>query len=481
VLEKTFPGGYLSVIGANSAAGLSMSPVRCAFFDEVDRFPKSAGTEGDPIELGAARTDTYGDLAIQVHFSTPADEPSRVDEAYQESDQRQYWVPCPLCGHEQFLQWRDADGDYRLIWEKDKHGHHLPETARYLCKACGGLIDEIDKPAMLSAGYWKPLKPEITDVAGFHCNVMVSPFFSWADMARMFLNVRGNPERLKTFVNLKLADVWDPEQWVFNDTKLAGRRERYHAEVPKPVGILTAGVDVQADRLELEVDGWGVGHESWTLTHERIYGDPVDGDVWEALEALLTKPWAHASGSTLRIMCCLIDSGYLADEVYGFVKPRQRRRVYAAKGLGGDHVQLVKRAQRPDRHRIRLVTVGTDTAKDKLFPRLAMEEPGPGYIHFGAPTDTGLDEEYFAQLKAEKIDYRTVRGRRVRYYKQIRKRNEAIDLKVLNLAAFHLLGAGVTDHMARWVDRANGTTSERASAPATKPRRGGVLSKGVEL
>lgn len=247
ILHKVFDGGHLTICGANSAAGLAMRPIRIALFDEIDRFPPTAGSEGDPVKLGIKRTATFWNRKIGG-FSSPTRKGfSRIEQAMASTDKRFYYVPCPDCGHRQQLVWE------QLKWESGK-----PETARYECRQCHALIDESQKQRMLEGGRWERTNLSATKV-GFYLNGLYSPWRRWAEMARDFLEAKGSAETLMVFVNTELGELWEEKGEQFDATSLSGRREEYGEgiEVPDGVTVVTAGIDIQADRIEVEVRGWG--------------------------------------------------------------------------------------------------------------------------------------------------------------------------------------------------------------------------------
>jgi phage terminase large subunit GpA-like protein len=435
ILHKTFPGGHITLVGANSPSGLASRPIRVLLFDEIDRFAPSAGAEGDPVSLATKRTSTFWNRKV-IKVSSPTIKGiSRIERDWQRSDQRYFETPCPSCGHFQRLIWK------QLVWDTG-----APDTARYACAACGVLLEEADKLRMLLGGRWTPTRPS-AHVAGFHLSALYSPWTRWAELAREFLEAKDNAALLQPFVNARLGEWWEEPGEQFDVTGLAARREAYTA-VPASVGVLTAGVDLQADRLELAVYGWAPGEEAWTLAHERIYGDPEQDDVWQRLETLLVQPYPREGGGELRIRACAIDSGAFTHAVYRFVRPRQGRGVVAVKGVSQRGRPLLGKPAKRNRHGVRVWPIGTDTAKDVLFARLRLQVPGPGYLHFPRAGASGLDDEYLAQFGAEKVVARYVRGMRVREYHTLRERNEAIDLYVYAFAALYTLGSGVVDHLA---------------------------------
>lgn len=445
ILHRAFPGGHLTMVGANSAASLAARPIRVLLCDEVDRYPESAGDEGDPVTLGMRRTITFWNRKIGL-FSTPTiTGASRIDTAFMEGDQRRYYVPCPHCGHLQHLRWEQLDFD----------------TGAYICEpdgGCGATIDEMYKSQMVARGQWIAAKPG-GKIASFHVNALLSPWVSWADLITEFKAVKAIPERHRVFKNTMLGLTWDLDTDGADTSALATRAEVYAAEVPMPVGMLTASIDVQHDRLEVLIKGWGKDQESWDIAHHRLLGDPAvpTSPVWAEAEALLVQSYQHESGAPMRITCTTIDSGdgNTMQAVYAFVAPRQKRRIFASKGLSTPGKPVITHKLRKNRYGIRLVGIGTQTAKDTLFGRLKLKEPGPGYIHFPKDRSAAPDAEFFAQFGAEVpvIKRHQSTGIPVRVYKQIRARNEAIDLEVGCLAALHLLGAGIYDHLDVWAAR----------------------------
>lgn len=465
ILHKIFPGGHITLVGANSPSGLASRPIRVALFDEIDRFPPSAGTEGDPVSLGVKRTSTFWNRKI-VKVSTPTIKDfSRIEADWKLSDQRHYHVPCSQCAATQVLEWK------QLKWESG-----APDTARYECAHCHVLIDEERKHIMLAGGAWIAANPG-SRIAGFHLNALYSPWARWGELARDFLEAKDNPERLRVFVNTVLGEPWEERGEQPKAGDLMNRREKFAAEVPAGVGILTAGIDVQGDRLELAVYGWGAGEESWLIGHHRIYGDPDQAEVWQLLEVLLTKTYAHESGAELRVRACCIDSGAFTHAVYRYVRPRQSRSVHAIKGRSQHGTSLIGRPSKVNKHGVRVWPLGVDTAKDVLFKRLARGAPGPGYVHFGVPGVDGGDDEFLQQFGAEKVVSRFFKGVRIREYKKVRDRNEAIDLYCYALAALYTLGRAVTEHLGRWVAavQQDGAT-RKAALSSNAPEPGSTLA-----
>lgn len=428
LLHKRFAGGHLTIAGANSAAGLASRPIRIALFDEVDRFPASAGTEGDPVSLGVKRTRTFWNRKILLGSTPTIEGASRIDNEFAKSDQRRFHVPCPHCGerhHFEFknFDWSDAGTVEQPVW---------------ICPSCGGMATESDKARMVAAGEWKTTAPFV-DIAGFHINEFYSPWSSWSDIFRAYERVKGNREQLKTWVNTTLGETWKNEGEDLDPEGLAARAELYQAEAPGQVALLTAGVDVQSDRFEVSVWGWNETNESWLIEHAVINADPSLPDEWARLDHWLSsKTYQKPCGSTLPITAAAIDSGYLANQVYRYCAQRYGRRFYAVKGVEGENkpaVSVMSKPKAPGPKPPRMFQIGVDALKSQTYGALSTEKPGPNYVHF----PTGLDGEYYSQLTAERREIKYVRGFKRYVWQKMRRRNEALDCRVYAHAALYIL------------------------------------------
>ncbi|WP_375331651.1 phage terminase large subunit family protein [Candidatus Tisiphia endosymbiont of Temnostethus pusillus] len=427
ILYKRFPGGHITMAGSNSPSSLASRPVRIVLCDEVDRYPASSGSEGDPVNLAKKRATTFWNRKI-ILTSTPTIKYfSRIELAYLQSDQRRYYVPCKLCGEYQTLKWS------QIRWPKDK-----PEEAHYVCEVNGCILHDNDKMSMLQRGKWiSEAKGESNNIAGFHLSEIYSPWVTWARMTAEFLKAKMMPETLKTWVNTSLGETWEEGGDKVDETSLLSRKENWGNVVPNGVVIITAGVDVQNDRLEVEIVGWGVKEESWSLDYRVIYGDPARSEIWDDLDNILEQNIKHQSGINLRIASVCVDSGgHHTQAVYAYCKKRQLRRIFAIKGSSIAGKALVSRPSIANRMRVKLFSIGTDTAKEMIYSRLKITELGPGYCHF----PINYDAEYFKQLTAEKIVTYYNKGFPTRKWeKPAGKRNEALDCRVYALAALYIL------------------------------------------
>lgn len=457
---KEFDGGFLRLAGTKSAKGLRSDPIRILIMDEVDGYDLDVEGEGDPCSIAARRTDTYEDAKI-IKGSTPAKPKklSRIQQDFERGSMEHFHVPCPFCGHMQPLIWRDESGVYRLVWKKDPAtGKPIQGTVRYICRACEEGIDEKYKQRMLNGGKWIAMHPERRKVRSFSINALYAPWKSdvWDELAEEWHEAQDNPEKLKSFINLRLGECWNEgseQQW--DSKKLRLRCEAYAPlaeqgeglaprpafDVPAAGAVLVAAADVQDNRVELQWMAFGSGEESWLIGHEIVWGNPQEKQVWEQVDAQLLREWKHELGGAMLPSICLIDSGDggNVDAVYDFVLHRQftARRIFASKGVRYHSRPILVAEGTTKRAHIRLFTVATDTAKDRIFKRLEIAKPGPGYHHL----PDWVTDEYLAQLVSEqKITIRDKRTRGLRReYVKVHTRNEALDLTVYCHAGLFIL------------------------------------------
>lgn len=408
ILHKQFPGGHLTLAGANSPASLASRPVRIVFADEVDRYPPSAGTEGDPVTLARARTKTFHNRKFCLTSTPTIKGVSRIEQAYEESDQRIYEVPCPHCATPQ-----------RMLWASVKWTPGHPDEAAYHCVECGSAWSEPQRIAAIRKGAWVPRAP-FRGVAGFHLSELYSPWSRVGDMARACVEAKASrsQERIRAWINTTLGETWEQDGERVDDASIASRVESWGSE-PEGVLVRTAGVDVQDDRLEVEIVGWGRDEESWSLDYHVIFGDPSGPTLWADLDRYLLD---H------RLSAVCVDSGYHTQAVYKFCRERLRRRVYAIKGMAGPGRPVwPKRSSKGVAGKAVLFLVGVDAAKDQIFAHLKLKDAGPGYCHF--PADR--DERYFSGLSSETVVTKYSKGFPVREYrKRSGVRNEPLDCRV---------------------------------------------------
>ena len=444
---KEFEGGTLYATTAGSASNLAELAARYIYGDEIDRWDVDVDEEGDPVDLAETRGSTFGRNAKFYFSSSPTIKgASRIADLFETSDQRYYYVPCPTCGHMQVLEWE------RLLYSADF------QTVHYKCSSpdCDVLIEEHHKGEMLAQGEWRSHAQGDGETVGFHLNALYAPlgWTSWADLAKQFEKAkraqdRGDLEPMQVFYNTRLAKVWDSavEQTKAEVLQARALQENYVlGTVTVGVLVLTCSVDVQANRLEVMIIGWGAGMERWIVDFKVIPGDPADQRTWEILDDLLKVRYRHPCGVSLGILATGIDSGgHHTHEVYQFCRVRRWRNVFALKGASKPGRPVI--AQRPslvdvtwrgqtERNGAELWMVGTDTAKDWIYNRYSFES-GPGAVHFAKD----LPDEFFQQCVAERKIARYVKGyKRIEWVKGKADRNEALDLQVYNLAMAYYLG-----------------------------------------
>ena len=439
LLSKQFHGGTLGLVGANSPRGFRRVSRRVVLFDEVDGYPSSAGSEGDPIKLGVKRTDFYWNRKI-VAGSTPTDKDfSAVEKLWEKSDKRFYFCPCPDCGHMQYLKFEN------FRWTDDD-----PLTTKYACESCGVLIPHEKKRWMVERGEWRKTEEGNGKHAGFHiwAAYSYSPNASWPQLIEEWISCQGNIEQIKTYRNTVEGALWTDEfERKVGASQLMERaaKETYKRGVPpREVLCLVAGIDTQDDRLSLSV--WGAGAPVESVNYDRpeqlylidrivLYGNIGRQDVWNQLDDVLTTPYKNEDGVELKIQAAAIDSGgHYTEEVYRWAKDRVAMGVMPIKGvdrLKGD-IMLGKPNKveygskgKVLKNSVKLFSIGVNKVKSYLYRRLRDAEPGDGYLHF-YPT---ISEEYFEELTAEKEVRKYKRGRIYERVWQLKSgaRNEAWD------------------------------------------------------
>jgi phage terminase large subunit GpA-like protein len=470
--HKAFPGGILSMIGANSGAGFRRVSRRVVLFDEVDAYPPSAGAEGDQIRLGMKRSEAFHNRKT-IAGSTPlVAGASRIEDLFLAGDQRRYHMPCPHCGFVDFLVFeRKAERGHVMKWPDGK-----PEEAYFECRGKGCKIEHKDKRWMVERGEWIAENP-----AGSHRSyhlwsaISYSPNTTWAHIAAEFLAAKNDPLKLRTFVNTMLGETWQERGEAPEWERLHARREKYAiGSVPEGVIVITAGVDVQQDRFVYEVVGWGENKESWSIDAGVIEGETTRPETWAKLDELADRTFEGGDGAIHTIAKLAIDSGYRTQAVYSWAHRRGRARVMATKGVGGvrpildapSKTELTLNGKKLKRG-MTLWPVGVDTAKGELYGWLGLPwepgtEPPPGYCHFPEHPP-----EFFKQLTAEHlVENRNKKGQRVREWHVLPGReNHHLDTRVLARAAVFSLRTPV--EQPRSGTRPIVPRRARAAVPAT--------------
>jgi len=433
ILQKQFRNGSrLSIAGSNSPASLSSRPIRVVLMDEVDRMALSSGSEGDPILLASRRTQNFFNRKVAM-FSTPTVKgASRIESAFEDSDQRYYNLKCHDCKKPQVLEWS------QVRWEKDK-----PESAKYHCSECDVEWSDVQRKQAIRSGEWIATAP-FSGTAGFHLSGLYSPWVDIAELAKLFLESKHTgQEALRVFVNTVLAQSWEEDEGDGVETNdIMVRATNFETPLPdSSIGVLCASADVQADRIEILVNGYGANNQTWVVGFQIFYGSPNSESLWNEVEEYLKTTWPHPSGHDLRITRSFIDSGYETGAVYNFCKRLEATGVRAIKGIGGSNRAEVGRPTKNNTMRCNVWPLGVNTLKTQILARLKIDDVSDsGYVHF----PDFLDEEFFLQLTSERLVKRYKAGIPRMEFKRLRPRNEALDLMVYNLAAFRSLNANMS-------------------------------------
>jgi len=452
---KTFPGGDVKLVGAQSVTGLTSDTIRYAIIDEADDHRANVSYAGSSTELAMGRQTSYGQLAKTLIVSSPKIKgDSDIESWFLRGNQAFFWVPCPYCGEFQRLTWRDeATKEYRLLWPR---GH--PEEARYFCEHCGVGLEDHEKNTMLPAGEWRPEHPDVADIASYRISALYLPVgsYSWVDMARQWDAATaelktGATDKHRTFINTRLAETYEVPGDVIDAHTLSRRVEpSWGAAIPNGVRSITVGVDVQDDRVEALVLGVGLGFEMWILDYRIILSDPLAAETWASLDKIVRSSYTREDGKVLRPRATCVDSGHRTQQVYDYAYTRGRGgwRVYAIKGVGGKRPLWDKKVRRSPGKRGRkhgiFYAVGVDTAKDTMRGYLRVHQHGPGYVHIPDHVIKAVPD-FLDQLSSEKrVKTRDKKGRDVWTWQKIAEaaRNEAWDTLGYAIAAVHSLILG---------------------------------------
>ncbi|WP_088227797.1 phage terminase large subunit family protein [Desulfosporosinus sp. FKB] len=495
ILQKSFPGGSLMIIGSNSAAALASTPARYILGDERDRWAISAGDEGDPWALAEARQATFYN-AKSVEVSTPTIKgSSNIEASFYLGTQERWCHQCPECGDWHNIVFGNVKYDYEEIKVGKKKTYNVTISG-WACPSCGCISPE--NVMRKQPAKWIAANPEAYNngVRSFWLNAFSSPWTSWSKIIRKFLEAQHNPQKLKVVVNTLFGELWEEKGEGVESDDLVKRRERYDCDVPKDVLVLTCGVDVQKNRLEYEIVGWGLEKESWGIQYGVIMGDPgqlttitsPEGlkirSPWEMLDDILNKEYLTEDGQVLQIMTACIDSGYHSDTVYSYCKAREINRVWAIKGQGGSGIPFIHRPTKRNDAGAWLFNIGVDAGKDTITSRLKVEFEGPGYCHFPIDNDKGYDRTYFEGLTSEHRTTHYSRGQTILRWEKRSSgaRNEPFDLRNYATAALEILKPNL-----EMLKKLRETTDNSPQKPSNianntpKKRRYGVVSRGIDL
>lgn len=455
MLEKNFDGGVLILVGSESSSDLRSVPIGLLVMDEVDEYPMDVEKQGDPEQLAVKRTQNYKGRRKIYRNSTPTLEgSSRINKSFLRGDQRHYYVACPHCGEKQRLEWKN------VRWNKSLPLDKQPASVYYACKHNGCSIEEHHKTKMLASGEWRAHNPEApAHRRSYHINSLYSPlgWYSWEDAVQDWLDAQGDIELLKTFTNTVLAECWKESVNDVSAKMLQAKAENYpRGVIPKGGLKLVASVDVQQDRLEAYVYAVGRGEEMWFVDYEVFFGDPgmpckkskTDPESpWDELDDWLLKPWPHALGAMVSLDGYAVDTGYLAHDVYNYVRSHKKHKAIAIKGAQQLSAPVIGRPKKMDinhagriiKQGVELYSVGTQVTKTLIYNRYQREEAaGPGTIHF----PDWLPFDIFEQLTAEKLNRSYKNGYAIYEWHKVSSatRNEATDCTVYCVAIIQKLG-----------------------------------------
>ena len=444
-LKKAFPGGTMTIVGANVPSNLASKPIRVILADEVDKWAKTAGKAGDPVALATMRTTTFKDVAKRIWVSTPLlEETSSIAAMYKNSDQRHFHVPCYECGHFQ-----------HLVWQNVRYDKGKEKDAVYMCEECGCMWTELKKRAAVRKGVWVAHNPGNPTV-GFHINQIYSPMSNMHAMAEACKNAKGNPTKESQFWNEGLGLPFSGALAASASAEaLRSRKEDIvRGRLAATVALLTAGVDIQRDRIEIMVWGWGPDEEGWVVDHHVIHGDPSGVRIWADLEQWLLRSYAHPMGGQLGIEAVAVDSGdgFSTQAVYDFCGKAQGigRLWYAIKGV--EFGPIWSRSKQSFKNPLfKLYLIGTADAKSNLYGRYGTVAPGPAYVHI----PEWLPDDIIEQMTSEycQVEYNEHGFPITKWKNKDRARNEGLDMSVYAYAVHKSLDLDLAFRLRSWAAR----------------------------
>lgn len=485
MLQKSFPGGMLTIVGSNSASGLASTPAKYVLGDERDRWAASAGTEGDPWALAEARTTTFYN-AKMVDVSTPTEkETSPIAKSFDEGTRERWCHKCPHCGEYHNIIFDDIKFDFDTVGGGRKKDYRVKSIA-WACPSCGCLSTEEEmrrQPAR-----WIPENPDAYGRGhrSFWLNAFSSPWQSWEKVVYSFLAARHDPERLKVVYNTMLGELWEDRGDLEDEDTMLARREDYGVredgttvELPEGVLVLTCGVDTQDTFFSYEVVGHGFYGETWGIKKGVVMGDPNDDETWARLDDVIDRVYRYKDGKGLAIsMTCIDSGGHKTQSVYKHCRDRIGKRVFAIKGQGGDGVPFTRPPSKVDIvvngrkvAKTFLYSIGVDAGKASIMANLKVQEPGPKYCHFPRGPECGYDHSFFTELLSEKMVMKSERGRVRWVWERIKgiQHNEALDARNYALAALRILDPNM-DAVAARLKQVRGGENQTAPEPKKKTR-----------
>lgn len=455
ILQKSFPGGMLTITGSNSASALASIPARYIIGDERDRWAISAGTEGDPWELAKARQTTFYN-AKAVEVSTPTIKGfSNIETAYYKGTQERWCHKCPECGEYGEIIFDRIHYKHTVKKIRGKKTFTIEKPITWACPHCGCAVPE--EIMRKQPAKWIADNPDAykKGIRSFWLNAFSSPWTPWEKIVLEFLQARDDPQKLKVVYNTKLGELWEDRGDTVDEDTMLARREDYGTnadgspvELPDGVLVLTCGVDTQDNRLEYEVVGHGYYGETWGIKKGIIMGKPDSDEVWQQLDDVIDHVYHFKDSQRgLRISVTFIDSGgHYTQEVYIRCRERKNKRVFAIKGKSGDGIPYTRPPTKvavKNNKKITcwLYTLGVDAGKEIIMSNVKVQEPGAKYCHFPRGESYGYDSYYFNGLLSEKLEFtQTKQGKRWAWVKiPGHERNEALDCRNYAIAGFRSL------------------------------------------
>jgi len=431
IFTKAVAGGNLAFGWSNSTASFRSFSARVVILDDIDGFGSFG--EGDVIELGKARADAFSNKKIYINSTPTIEGISNIAPEFEDSDQREYFMSCPHCGKDMIFSW------HYMKYETNSKGY-LKGDVTCACPNCGGLIEEYKKTSMMADGRWIP-QNEGHIHKGYKLTSFYSPYgwLSWNDIAREFIKAhklmkQGDAKAMQVWMNTRNAEVWKQNLDGVEITNPHDRVEDYGGDIPNEVFVITAGVDTQDDRFEVEVLGHGRNGETWSIDYKVISGDPKYPETIEALDEYLDSEFTRIDGAIMKIFGVAVDTGgHRTTSVYNYCKPRYHRKIFAIKGSSVLNASVTNKRYVPNRTStdLELFSIGVNSLKDDFYSKLAVNVAGHNYCHF--PKKNVYDDKYFKMLTAEKRDDKG-------HYVKVRLRNEALDVRVYAMCVIHILG-----------------------------------------
>lgn len=475
---KSFPGGFISLTGAQSPGGLKSRPIRFLFMDEVDGYPASAGVEGDPVSLAKKRTQNFT-FAKRVLTSTPTlKSSSRIYREFMRGTREEWEIKCKHCGEHSQVIFDDIRFEKEVTAESGRKKEYEITSVVWRCPKCSGTMTEYE--VKRAPAKWVPYNPKALSrgIRSFHINAFLSPWSKWADQCKKFLDSKDDPEMLKTFYNLELGLPFEYSETTAIPDLMYMRREHYKAEVPAGVLIITIGIDTQDNRLEYEVKGWGRDEESWGIQYGVIPGRADEESTWQMVDELLDRQWHTENGKTIKAAVTFMDAGgHFYDAVVEHCNARRHKRIYPIRGDNKDTGPLVHHTKSTKRG-LNLFILNVYVGKRAVLHNAGIETPGPRFMHYPDDPDAGYDEHYFRGLISEQVKMVSYRGAMVEKWVKIYERNEPLDVCNYSRCAFK----GFKIDLDAWEKRLYGEKTVKPADTSGRPKKPkGLISSGIRI